>query len=161
MNTELTWKKGWFSCAYQILAGDMSVGALKEKTFQRASIGAIGNKRYKFRTKGILKPYTEIIDLDEHQVIGRISFSCWMPKATVQLGEQTMYWRYQNLWETKWELNDFEGNRLAFKGCQTKGKVTMTNKDELMVLVGLFISNYYQKMTTVFIAAILPILLFI
>ena len=158
MSSVLTWKKGWFSCAYQILAGDIHIGTLKEKHFSQSAIGTIGGKRYKFRMKGLLRQQTEIIDLEENEVVGSISYSCWRPKATVTFGDQQMQWKYRNLWETKWELSDFAGGSLYFKGCGTKGSVEMQKRDDFMVLAGLYISNYYKRMAAIYIAALFPII---
>lgn len=157
MNSALSWKKGWFSCAYQILAGDIHVGTLKEKSFSQSAIGTIDGKRYKFRMKGLLRQHTEIIDLDEDEVVGSISYSCWRPKATVNFQDQTMQWKYKNLWETKWELSDFAGGNVSFKGCSTKGSIEMRERHDFMVLAGLYVASYYQKMAVIYMAAIFPI----
>jgi len=159
METALTWKRNWFSSAYQILAGGISVGTLKEKAFQRSAFGNIGDQHYKFQQKGWLKPYTEIIDLNTGEKIGSISFSSWKFKATVTIGTQQMYWSYRNFWQNKWELSDFAGDHITFKGNCNKGAIAMTYRDDLLVLIGLLISNYYQNMMSVYPAIIFPLLM--
>ena len=159
MTTVLNWKKRWFSCVYQILAGDLHIGTLKEKAFSQSAIGTIDGKRYKFRMRGMFRQLTEIVDLDENEVVGTISYSCWRPKATVTLGEQQMYWKFRNLWETKWELSDFAGGNLSFNGCGNKGNIEMREGHDTMVLAGLYVASYYKRMATIYAAAILPMLL--
>lgn len=157
MNSVLTWKKGVFSCTYNLMAGDIHVGALKDKAFSFSSIGSIEDSRYKFQMRGHLNPKTEIIDMETNALIGEIKYSCWHRSAKIQLGDRLLHWKFNTIWENKWSLYDEDGTQLDFSGCSTKGSVSMNEHDGLMVLIGLYISNYYWQLATVLMAVIFPI----
>ena len=158
MNTELTWKKGLFNCSYNLMAGGITIGSLKEKKFSQSAIGQIDNRRYKFRMRNSFKQQVDIIDLDQEEVIGEISFNCWRPKAVIKLHDQVLFWKFTNIWETRWSLFRTDGTQLQFSGCSIKGRIEMNDRDDLMVLIGLYISNYYWQLVAIYMAVFFPII---
>jgi hypothetical protein len=89
----LRWKKGLFSGAYRIYSGDKQSGTLTDKSFFQSARGDLNGKRFIFRTKGLLKQHTEIIDPEVNRMIGKISYNSWMTKATITLHEKTVNWQ--------------------------------------------------------------------
>jgi len=160
MTTVLNWTKGLFKCSYKILSGDVQIGELKESEFSQSAFGELHGKKFRFKTKGFLTQKTDIIDLENNELIGKITYNCWYPKAKIEYGSNLLYWKFSNLWETKWRIFNDEGVRFDFHGWSMKGEVEMDIEDDLMVLTGLFIGNYYWKMVVIY-AAVLPIILFV
>jgi hypothetical protein len=79
MKTVLTWKKGTFSTSCQISSGEEIIGELTNYTFKQTAEGVIRNKRYFFRTKGLFKQETQIIDGESEQVMIAIMVAVFIP----------------------------------------------------------------------------------
>ena len=158
MKTILNWKKGPFSTTYQIFSGKEPLGQLEDHTFRQTSDGMIHQKRYRFKTTGLFKQETRIIDANTDQIIGTISYNSWMSKATIRFTDRTIYWKYDNGWQTRWSLFDDQGIHMKFAGGFSKGTIEYQDPDDLLVLTGLFVTNYYRQIgIAVFVAVFIPI----
>jgi hypothetical protein len=145
MKTLLNWKKGPFSSTYQIYSGEELIGELADKAFKKTSEGRIGQKHYKFRTKGVFKQETQIMDGENDLVIGTISYQSMKSKATIQLRDRVINWKYDNGRQTKWSLHDDQGTLMKFAGGFSKGSIECDEIDELLLLAGIFVTNYFQQ----------------
>ena len=154
----ISWKKGLFKCAYSILSGQEKIGELKPSKFTLSAMGQIEDQRYKFRVREGLSNRVEIMDLDTKELVGRIRFGHWLPKATIEYKGQIYQWKFSNLWETRWKITDANKNTMSYKGWSCAGKVQTAVPANLMTLTGLFISNYYWQMSAIYAAALLPII---
>lgn len=158
MKTNYSWTKGFFSNLYNIYSNETLIGSLKDKSFSQTAEGKVNGKEYIFKTKGFLKQHTEIIDSSENRVIGEITYNNWMTKATISLNDKTINWKYDNPWNTKWSLFDLTGTLMSFSSSSSKGQIESNVDDELLILTGLFVLNYYWQTTAVvLIAAFIPI----
>jgi hypothetical protein len=158
MSTILSWKRAAFSTTYQIFSGERSIGQLENQSFKQTSKGSISKQKYTFRTKGLFKQETRILDADSNKEIGKISYNSMMTKATIELQDRTLYWKYDNAWQTKWRIYDEKHSLVKFAGRSTKGSIEFEQADDLLVLTGLFVTNYYQQaMIAVFVAVFIPI----
>lgn len=157
MNTVLNWKKGLLSCSFKLMEGGNDVGFLKGKSFGQSAEGEVFGNRYGFNTYGVFRKETEILDGKDGSVIGKVKFDCWMPKARIEIGDKTYYWKFKNIWETRWEIYDDKGTQVSFCGHSMKGKAVSVETEEILSLVGLFVSNFYWEMSGLFIAVISPI----
>ena len=75
----------------------------------------------------------------------------WMTKATISIFDKTFIWKYENIWNTKWSVIDSEGNSINYSGDSTSGKIESTLEDDLLLLTGLFVTNYFWQITIVII----------
>jgi len=158
MKTILNWKRGTFSTTYKIFSDEQGIGELQNFAFKQTSQGSIGRKKYTFRTKGLFKQETQILDGDNNEPIGNITYGSRMTKATIQLSDRTVNWKYDNGWQTRWSLFDEQGVHMKFAGGATKGTIECEEIDDLLVLTGLFVTNYYQQaMIAVIVAVFIPI----
>ena len=65
---------------------------------------------------------------------------------------------YDNLWNTRWSIFNSEWIDIKYSGSLTSGQIDSNIDDALLLLSGLFVTNYYWQMTIViFIAAFIPI----
>jgi hypothetical protein len=81
-----------------------------------------------------------------------------MTKATIELSDRKIFWKYDNVWNTKWSLFDSEGIQIQYQGSSFNGKIEFNSQDDLLVLTGLFITNYYWQITiAVFAAVFIPV----
>lgn len=158
MKTRLTWRKGAFSTTYKILSNGQQIGQLQDNAFKQTSDGEIRQKKYRFKTKGLFKQLTHIIDPETNEVIGNIEYNSWMTKATIHFSDRDIYWKYDNRWQTKWSMQDEKGVYMSFAGGMTKGSIECDDPEDLLVLTGLFVTNYYtQAGIAVFVAVFIPI----
>jgi len=158
MKTVLNWKKGTFSSTCRIFSGEELLGELKDNSFKQTANGIIRQKKYRFVTKGLFKQETQILDGESNQVIGNISYNSMMSKATIQFADRSVSWKYDNTWQTRWSLYDEQGIRMKFAGKYSKGTIEFDEEDDLLVLVGMFVTNYYQQaMIVILVAVFVPI----
>jgi hypothetical protein len=158
MKSVLHWKKGTFSNTCRIFSGEKNIGELISYTFKQTSEGVIRDKPYFFKTKGLFKQETQIIDGKNDRVIANISYNSMMSKATIQFTDRMVQWKYDNGWQTKWSLFDEQGTKMKFKGRATRGTIECMDDEDLLVLTGLFVTNYYQQaMIAIFVAVFIPI----
>jgi hypothetical protein len=159
MITTFTWSKGIFSSLYQIYSNGEQVGNLKDKSFSQSAKGIFNGKEYIFKTNGFFKQSTDIIDCSDNKVIGRIEYSNWMTKAVISINNNTFYWKYDNIWNTKWTIFDSKGIIISFKGSSTSGQIDSNLDDASLILSGLFVTNYYWQISaTIMIIVLIPIL---
>lgn len=152
----ISWKKGFFKCAYSISSGQEKIGELKPSKFTLSATGQIEDARYRFRVKEGLANRVEIIDLDTKELVGKIRFGHWLSKATIEFKGETYKWRFNNLWGTKWKITDTNQNITNYKGWSCAGNISTAAPANLMTLTGLFISNYYWQMAAIYLAIFIP-----
>jgi hypothetical protein len=71
---------------------------------------------------------------------------------------RTLYWKYDNRWQSKWSLFDDQGILMKFAGGSSKGTIECEEEDDLLLLTGMFVSIYYQQaMIVILVAAFIPI----
>ncbi len=158
MKTTLSWKRGTFSSTCRISSGEEIIGELANYAFKQTAEGVIRDKRYLFRTKGLFKQETQIIDGESDQLIGNITYNSMMSKATLEFKDRIVSWKYDNAWQTKWSLYDKLGIYMKFTGGHNKGTIEYEEEDDLLVLSGLFVTNYYQQaMIAILVAVLIPI----
>lgn len=158
MQTNLTWKKGLLSSLYQIYENGIRIGYLKDKTISQSSIGLIDDKEYLFHTRGFLNQHTLIFDNYENKLIGEIRYNNWMNKATITINDKTVYWKYDNLFNTKWSLFDSEEVNIRYSGSSLSGHINSNTNNSLLLLCGLFVTNYYWQLTiAIVITTLIPV----
>ncbi len=149
MNKKLNWKKGLLSDTYRIYSNYQQIGELRNSMFSQTAIGEINGKEYTFKTKGFFTQYTEIYDNAENSVIGEITYGSWMNKAFISIRNKDINWKYDNMWNTKWSLKDSKGTQINYAGSSTGGKIDSNVDDDLLLLTGLYVTNYYWQMTLI------------
>lgn len=158
MEPTLKWKKRILSNTYHIFSDEIQVGKLKDNAWTQSADGEINGKKYRFKTKGFLKQETKIIDPETKTVIANISYNTWRTKAKIAFDDMTINWKYDNTWNTKWSLYNSEKILMKYHGSTTKGKIECDKENDLLVLTGLFITNYYWEITlAALIAVFIPV----
>lgn len=160
MQSTLHWKKGLFGCTFRLFAEGYEIGQLKDSEFSRKAYGRLNQREVTFQRCENLHTKIKIQNTQNGQDLGLITFNPWYPKATIHLGRQKAYWTFSNLWETRWKITDEDGVMVAYKGWSGKGEMTILEQDDLLVLAGLYISNYYWRLAAIYIAVLLPAVLF-
>jgi hypothetical protein len=154
MQTVIKWNKSFLSSTYNLFSNGEIIGQLKENVFSQTAYGDINGKKYIFRTKGFLKQHTEIIDANDGHHVGEIAYNSWMTKATLMTHNKSSFWRYDNVWNTRWRIFDSQGLEIKYAGNSSKGQIISNTDDPLLLLSGLFVTNYYWQTTVAVIIAI-------
>lgn len=77
-----------------------------------------------------------------------------MTKANINIEDQLILWKYDNIWNTKWSMKDSEGLKIESFNSTTSGRINSNSEDELLLLISLFATNYYKQMTIVVMVAV-------
>ncbi len=158
MNTKLNWRRRLFSNTCEIYSHGTPVGRLNENTWKHLAYGELNRKKYIFKTTGFFKQETMIINTDTQKSVGKITYNFWKTKAEINYFDRVMNWRYDNSWNTRWSIVDSSGVKFKYQGTHTKGTIDLEELDELLILTGLHIKNYYWHTTVaVLIAVFVPI----
>ena len=140
---QLTWEKGFLDNTYSIFNDHKLVGSLIDKSFSQSGIGEYGNKKYTFKTTGLIQQQTQIIDNETHKSIGSINYNLWMNKAELTINQEILYWKYDDWLNTKWSISNSEGVLIKYFGSTRRGRIESSVSDDILILTGLFITNYY------------------
>jgi hypothetical protein len=158
MKTMFSWRRGTLSSTYEIFEDENLIGKLKDATFSQTSEGLINQKGYQFKTRGFFKQETQIIDAVSNQVIGTITYNSWMSRANIQFTDRLVRWKYDNTWQTRWSLYNEDGVQVKYAGGMSKGTIECDTPDDLLILTGLFVTNYYRQIgIAIMVAVFLPI----
>jgi hypothetical protein len=145
MKAFLTWKKGIFKRAHEFYDGDKLVGTMKDRTWSQIVDASMNGKNYCFVTKGFFKRETSIVNPENDQVYGIITYKTWRRKATISYSNKEVFWEYENFWNTKWSIYDTNGTKVHYFGRNASGEIECNEQNDVLILAGMFIRNYYQK----------------
>ncbi len=157
---QIKWSKKLFRCTIELISNGIKVGQLKDNEFTNSAVGYLNEKQYAFKMNW-WGHHTKIIDLSKGERVGHIKFGWWLPNATIDYDGLTAQWKFSNILEKKWQVSGKEGTKLKSTGWQGSGAVEILYPNELLVLSGIYISNYYWKMAGVYAAIMLPLFLLI
>jgi len=145
MEKLIKWKKGFFSSTFQLFENGILIGSLGFAVWSNKATGILNDKEFEFKTKGFFKPETTITDIKTGTIIGKINYNSWKTKATITLTDgKVCNWQYSNLWHTKWALNQ-NLYFINYRSSSIKGEIVSHLPDEVLILSGLFISNYFSR----------------
>ena len=93
------------------------------------------------------------------RIIGEISFGKWMTSATLTIRNIPVNWKYDNWKNTSWRIYNSGGDLINYRGSSTKGVIDSHTEDDLLLLSGLFVTNYFRQATVaILVAVFVPIL---
>ncbi|WP_300671052.1 hypothetical protein [Soonwooa sp.] len=151
---KLTWKKN-MSSDYSIYDGGQKIGSLKKENFFSGKvIGNINGEEYVFYKKNIVDNSITFRKTKDSGPLGNINFNIWSNKANIRIDNQRYIWRYNNLLNNKWNIESSNGNKAEYKANFSSGDINYKDNDQLMILLGLYVSRYYQRQS-IFIICIL------
>ena len=147
---QLSWKKGAFSCVYQISNLRKTIGSLKVSSYSSGALGQINGGRYAFKKQGLLSRTIHVIQKESQSLVASIKVNIWGNKVSVQTKEKNYIWRFRNVWQTKWTLADekqvlVSGTR---NGLNMKGNIAHKEIDEVLILISLYVKNYMIRMNS-------------
>ncbi len=153
MDARFSWKTKFFSRKYEIFQYDTLAGELNKQSWSRKSYGKLNGRGIVFVTKRLFKPVTEIIDLTNDSVIGSIISVPWKRKATIKYQDNQYSWQFENFWNTRWSVSNENGVLIKYQSRRLKGSIDSYTKDEVLILAGFFIRNYFIQRSSAAAAA--------
>lgn len=155
MEKIVTWSKGIFDSSYQIFCNGQICGNLIFETWNNHAFGIMSQKNYHFRRKGFSNIVSTIYG-DNHEELGNITFHMWQFRAVINLkGQAPLSWNYSNSWLSSWNLTNYQDTHLNFKASSGTGIIRGNNLDnELALLAGLYVKEFFSRMLVTFIAFI-------
>ncbi len=155
MEKVVTWSKGIFESSYQIHCNGEICGSLIFNTWNNHAFGIMRKNNYHFKANGFTDLTTTIYGINNEK-IGQITFQIWQFKAVISLtGQPDFTWQYTNSWLSQWRMNNGE-NLLHYKATNGKGMVVGKNlEDELGLLVGIYVKEYFARIFVAIIGFIL------
>ena len=165
MNTELSWKTRLFSSTWNIYRKGWEVGFIKMPLpfFARKGVAEIDGKKYEFQEKQYLRleANTEIIDVDEDRVVGKIKFDEDDVKALIKIDNDVFEWKYKTLWKNEFTVHNSEGISISYNGSWSglSGQIETNGSDDAAkILSGLYIVAVYLRYVTVILGIVLAVI---
>lgn len=157
MNNILTWTKGLFDSNYQLFTDGKISGSLLFDTWKNEAKGIGLTSTYFFKTEGFLKPITRIIN-EKNELIGSITYASWQTKATIKMESGEVFgWSFTGSWLNNWLITDFKDKKISYNSQSSKGIINSSTTDESMLLIGIFIREFYARILIFcFILLLLP-----
>lgn len=160
MGAKLHWIKEAFSRKTVILDGDHEIGVLWQDSMFSYDVQAkLRNMHVLFDVKGFLKRSVNIHDINgNNKIIGVVNFHFGRKAELLLLNGETYLWRRQNFFMREWSLIQVSENEssevlhyeLLHSFFTDKGEISgrLTKEhEELLILTGLFIANYFKRRT--------------
>ena len=95
-------------------------------------------------------PYTYLIKNDKNEIIGVINYESWQTKATIHMTSGEVFgWSFTNSWLSNWSITDFKQKNIFYKSKSGTGVIESTASDEIMLLTGIFIREFYARILIV------------
>jgi hypothetical protein len=145
METRYTWKTKFFSNTIQIFQYEGQVGEIVNKAFSRAASGELNGRKLLFEIKGFFRQETRIVDAGNESVVADVIISAWKSKATIRYNNREYLWQHDNFWNSKWSISNENGAVVKYHSRGNGGEVTSYTTDEVLVLAGLFVKNYFRQ----------------
>ncbi|GAB1464319.1 hypothetical protein [Pedobacter sp.] len=151
MEKAVTWTKGMFHSAHQILCDGQICGNLIFETWNNHAFGIMWQKNYHFRCNGFLNT-TATIYGDNQEELGTITFHIWQFRAIITLKNEVPFsWNYSNSWLSSWNVSNHQDTQLHFRASSGSGMILGENLDnELLLLAGLYIKKFFTRLLLAF-----------
>jgi hypothetical protein len=154
MERLLTWRKGLFDSNYQLYTDGEIRGSLIFSSWKNNARG-IALKNYYFTSEGFLNPITKIRD-EKHNQIGIVTYHVWKLKATVTFNDlDHASWGYTNSWLSRWVITNHRDKQIHYHSATSSGIAHSNNDDELLLLSGLYIREFFSRAIILLILLIL------
>lgn len=158
MKTTINWKKDFFSNESKLFISGKQLGILKKSTWNNQYTGQIGNIKLEFVKKSFFSKKMLVIDNKTSKKLAEIDIANYGNHAYILLNTgKRYYWKYDNLWHTKWSVHTKSNKIISYSGSMYKGKIELTQEDELLILFGLMLQNYLKQKVAILIAISIPI----
>ncbi|QIL41265.1 hypothetical protein G7074_19565 [Pedobacter sp. HDW13] len=146
MEQVLYWRKGLFDSNYQVFYEQQLKFSMNFSSWQNSAIATTQSGIYLLKSEGFSKPETRILN-NQNETLATITYDWLGFKARVVFASgETLDWRYQNSWLSRWSLNNLKDKQILFSASAGNGNIHSNVNDDMLVLTGLFIREYYSRL---------------
>jgi len=160
MEQVLSWRKGLFDSNYQVINNGLLRFSMNFSSWKNSAIATTQSGIYLLKSEGFSKPETKIVD-NTNTVLAVITYDWLGFKARIVFSSgETFDWSYQNSWLSRWSLNNHQDKQILYNASTGNGLIHTNVDDDMLVLCGLFIREYYSRILFGFIIVIIIMLSF-
>lgn len=159
MNQILNYKTSSFSDNYQIFKDDLQIGKLYKTEWLGSKIDtALYEQKFKFISRGLLKPTISILNISTNTIVGTIRIQHllnWHQNAILKLSNGAEYnWTCNNFFANDWQWTDLRDNEIIVTSKEPldifkqKGTITFSDKiqdKELFITLGIHLRNVAKR----------------
>ncbi|MEH3115881.1 hypothetical protein [Pedobacter terrae] len=146
MEKILSWRKGLFESNYQAFNNGLLKFSLNFISWKNSAIATTQCGIYLFKSEGFSKPETKLLN-NQHGVLAIITYDWIRFQAKVVFASgDTFDWSFQNSWLRRWSLNNHRDKQILFNASTGSGILHTNVDDDLLILCGLFIREYYSRL---------------
>jgi len=146
MEQVLYWRKGLFDSNYQVFDQQQLKFSMNFSSWQNSAIATTQSGIYLLKSEGFSKPETRILN-NQNETLATITYDWLGFKARVVFASgEILDWRYQNSWLSRWSLNNLKDKQILFSASAGNGNIHSNVNDDMLVLTGLFIREYYSRL---------------
>ncbi|TKC06580.1 hypothetical protein FA048_15340 [Pedobacter polaris] len=151
MENHLTWNKGIFDSNYQLFSNGNIKGSLFFASLKNEARGMGLQNSYLFKTENFLNPTSKILN-NKNEVIGTITYDIWHTKAMLEMKSGEQYtWSFINNWYSRWAITDSKEKQISYQASSSSGFIITNTDDEVMLLAGIFIKEFFTRILIAFI----------
>jgi hypothetical protein len=145
METSYTWKTRFFSNKFEIFQYENPVGEINNRAFTRSASGTLNGKQFLFDIRGFFHQKTNILNASDESVLAEVKINSWKSKASIKYNGKEYIWEHDNFWNTKWNITNENGAIVKYHSLSSHGEITAYTTDEVLIIAGLFIKNYFRQ----------------
>ncbi len=147
----LHWRKGLFDSNYQVSENALLAFSINFSSFKNSAIATTQKGIYLLRSEGYSNPETKIFN-QKNEVLAVIRYDWISFKAKIicTSGEE-FDWSYQNSWLSRWSVNNHKDKQVIYNSSSGGGLIHSNIEDDMVVMAGLFIREYYTRILYLFI----------
>ncbi|MET4080341.1 hypothetical protein ABIB40_000281 [Pedobacter sp. UYP30] len=155
MNHDFNWNKDTFDSKYQVLSQGLLKYALNFESWHNSAIATTQTGIYLFKTQGLSKAETLLLN-NRNEVLAVITFNWLALNATIKFTNGDSFkFLYQRNWITEWSLNNGTDKQVFYKARTGSGMIKSNVDEELTILTGLYIREYFSRLLFLIIGVIL------
>lgn len=146
MEQVLSWRKGLFDSNYQVFNNGFLKFSMNFISWKNSAIATTPDGIYMFKSEGFSKPETKLLN-NKNEVLAIITYDWGRFQAKIVFASgDTFDWSFQNSWLKRWSLNNHKDKQILFNASTGSGLLHTNVDDDLIILCGLFVREYYSRL---------------
>lgn len=147
----LQWASTMSGNETRIFRGKLIAGLLKCSSWKDDAHGELNGYMIRFKTTGFWNPSTQILDIEGTKELGKIEYNAWKSTALITYEGQSYEWAFDSWMQKAWKIRNRENQAIYSRPSiwKNKGDIEAENISPAIILTGLFVYTYFQKMSAV------------
>ncbi len=154
MEKVLNWRKGLFDSNYQVWENTFLKFSINFSSFKNSAMATTQEGIYWLRSDGYSNPETRIFS-QKNELLAVIHYDWINFKAKIVCTSGDEFdWSYQNSWLSRWSINNHKDKQAIYNSSSGGGLIHSNVEDDLVIVAGLFIREYYSRILYLFLIII-------